>query len=585
MADSRVDGYSWMYVMDVGSGTATACFNNGNDTWDNNSEKNYTIKAGVNSFGGTSLKLSSVTIANNTKGKQCNFTVKISGGIAPYFLDYTIKRKSDDSVVEEKTGVALETKSYEFSTEVEEMGEYTISVSVKDAYGQTASKTLDFEVEGFEISNIKTRLASPQLSGTEIVLTDQRKNAYVTGEEIKSKWTIKNNTTGTTKEEIVSDSNVLRWTPEEIGEYEITVETTDNAGETATYTIYYLIVEKIINKAVIYYANSSWSKAYIYYQMGTGEWTTVPGVAMEANSEQSGYTWNYTLELGEETSAKVCFNNGNDSWDNKDSSNYTVGVGTYGIKNTTITPLTPVATPTPTLQLEIVTTNTIVSIATNGMKIQIGDIITDSVSKATFQVTSNGSKSKTVEYVVSAATADLIVIPDIVEIDGKQYKVTSIAMNAFRNNKNVKSIVIGKNVKNIGTKAFYGCKKLKMVSGGKNVTNIGSQAFYKCISLTSVAMSSKMTTIGKQAFYKCTKLTKITIPSKVSKIGSQAFYGCKKLKTITIKTKKLTSKKVGSKAFKGIYEKATIKVPSSKLKTYKKVLRSKGVSAKAKIKK
>ncbi|MBD5106183.1 MAG: leucine-rich repeat protein, partial [Lachnospiraceae bacterium] len=77
----------------------------------------------------------------------------------------------------------------------------------------------------------------------------------------------------------------------------------------------------------------------------------------------------------------------------------------------------------------------------------------------------------------------------------------------------------------------------------------------------------------------------ITIPSKVNKIGSKAFYGCKKLKKITIKTTKLTKKKVGSQAFKGIAAKATIKVPKKKLSAYKKMLRARGVGAKAKIKK
>ena len=94
-----------------------------------------------------------------------------------------------------------------------------------------------------------------------------------------------------------------------------------------------------------------------------------------------------------------------------------------------------------------------------------------------------------------------------------------------------------------------------------------------------------VTTINAMAFYKCTKLTKITIPAKVETIGKQAFYGCKNLKNITIKTTKLTNKKIGSKAFKGIHAKATIKVPKKKLADYKKILKKKGIGAKAKIKK
>ena len=98
-------------------------------------------------------------------------------------------------------------------------------------------------------------------------------------------------------------------------------------------------------------------------------------------------------------------------------------------------------------------------------------------------------------------------------------------------------------------------------------------------------MGKNVTQIAAKTFYKCKKLSKITIPSKVNFIGKQAFYGCKKLKSITIKTTKLTSKKIGSKAFKGINSKATIKVPKSKLKAYQKLLKSKGIGSKARIKK
>ena len=94
----------------------------------------------------------------------------------------------------------------------------------------------------------------------------------------------------------------------------------------------------------------------------------------------------------------------------------------------------------------------------------------------------------------------------------------------------------------------------------------------------------KVTSIGANAFKNYKKLTKVTIGSGITSIGKQAFSGCKALKNIAIKTKKLIVKTVGSKAFKGIYKKASIKVPANKKKIYKKILKAKGVSAKAKIK-
>ena len=102
---------------------------------------------------------------------------------------------------------------------------------------------------------------------------------------------------------------------------------------------------------------------------------------------------------------------------------------------------------------------------------------------------------------------------------------------------------------------------------------------------TKVVIPEGVTEIGQSAFFECKGLKSVVIPNGTKIIGTWAFYGCKKLKSITIKTTKLTSKKVGKQAFKGIYAKATIKVPKSKRKAYKKMLKSKGVGSKAKIKK
>lgn len=95
----------------------------------------------------------------------------------------------------------------------------------------------------------------------------------------------------------------------------------------------------------------------------------------------------------------------------------------------------------------------------------------------------------------------------------------------------------------------------------------------------------EVTSIGANAFKNNRKLKKLTIGKNITTIGKSAFYGCKSLKSIIIKTTQLTSKRVGSKAFKGIYKKATIKVPKKQLKSYKKLLKAKGVSSTVKIKK
>ena len=108
-------------------------------------------------------------------------------------------------------------------------------------------------------------------------------------------------------------------------------------------------------------------------------------------------------------------------------------------------------------------------------------------------------------------------------------------------------------------------------------------AFKNNKQLKSVTIGKNVTTIGNNAFNKCTQLTKVTISNMVTKIGKQAFNGCKSLKTITIKSTKLNSKNVGSKAFNGISKNAKIKVPKSKEKEYQKMLKAKGIGAKVKV--
>lgn len=165
-----------------------------------------------------------------------------------------------------------------------------------------------------------------------------------------------------------------------------------------------------------------------------------------------------------------------------------------------------------------------------------GTVLTDPKTKAKYKVAKQG---KSVEFSKPKdKNATKAVIPAAVTISGVKYNVTGIAANAF-----------------------LGCKKLKSVSIGKNVESIGTKSFANC-----------------------TSLGKLSIPSKVSKIGKQAFSGCGKLKDITINSAKLTSKSVGAKAFQGINAKAAIKVPKAKKAAYQKLLKSKGVGKKVKIK-
>lgn len=214
--------------------------------------------------------------------------------------------------------------------------------------------------------------------------------------------------------------------------------------------------------------------------------------------------------------------------------------------------------------------------------------VVDSATGATVAVTKPSKKDLEGEakFVKSQSnTGTTVTVPDTVTVNGVQYKVTSVSANAFKNNTKIKTVKIGKYVKEIGDNAFYGCKNMTKITLPASITKIGKKAFYNCKKLKTISIPSKaaLTEIGDSAFYNCIVLTKITIPAKVTKIGTKAFYNCKKLKTITIKSTVLSS--VGKNAFKNIHKKATIKVPKKKLAAYKTLLKGKGQKKTVKIKK
>ena len=184
-----------------------------------------------------------------------------------------------------------------------------------------------------------------------------------------------------------------------------------------------------------------------------------------------------------------------------------------------------------------------------------GKMIKDKSTNGVYKVLQDGVSVEFTKPVYKKAS---VRIPDTIKVNGVTCKVTGISANAFKNNKSLKSVTIGRNVTVIGTNAFYGCKKLSKVSGGNGIVKIGRRAFANCISLS-----------------------KITIPGSVRSIGKQAFCNCKKLSSITIKTSTLSGKTVGSKAFAGTYKKPTVKVPAKQLQAYKKLLKARGMSSKA----
>lgn len=96
-----------------------------------------------------------------------------------------------------------------------------------------------------------------------------------------------------------------------------------------------------------------------------------------------------------------------------------------------------------------------------------------------YRVTSNLVKNPTVT-VVGYKNKKLAKVNVVSAVNYKKvnFKVTAIGNKAFKNQKKTKSIVIGKNVKTIGTQAFAGDSKVKKIKVKSTVlSKVGSKAF------------------------------------------------------------------------------------------------------------
>lgn len=104
-------------------------------------------------------------------------------------------------------------------------------------------------------------------------------------------------------------------------------------------------------------------------------------------------------------------------------------------------------------------------------------------------------------------------VPHTVKIGGITYKVTKISANAFKNNKKIRKVTIGKNITKIGKRAFYGCQNLKNI----------------------IIKTTKLKSVGKQAFKGIHKKAIIKVPRKKYEKYKKLLKGKGQKKTVQIK--------------------------------------------------
>ena len=121
----------------------------------------------------------------------------------------------------------------------------------------------------------------------------------------------------------------------------------------------------------------------------------------------------------------------------------------------------------------------------------------------------------------------VIIIPPMVNYEGYNYKVTSIAKEAFAQSK-VTEVIIPNSVNKIGEAAFAGADDLTSVTLPLNLKVI-PEACFAGTSIVNIALPEGVETIGYGAFQSCSLLHTVMMPSTLKLIEAYAFNYCHNL--------------------------------------------------------
>jgi hypothetical protein len=149
--------------------------------------------------------------------------------------------------------------------------------------------------------------------------------------------------------------------------------------------------------------------------------------------------------------------------------------------------------------------------------------------------------SKGMEYtrrgsgVCSLRSADGCKDTDVIVAEQILFKgrVIEIDNYAFRNNAQIKSVVIPEGIVSIGDYAFKKCKNLEYVVFPQSLKSIGRGAFMHCEKLNRIVLPSTIVEIATETFACCYSLESIDL-SHIRAIGKSAFAQCDSLVDIAM---------------------------------------------------
>lgn len=117
--------------------------------------------------------------------------------------------------------------------------------------------------------------------------------------------------------------------------------------------------------------------------------------------------------------------------------------------------------------------------------------------------------------------------------DGALYDLQSTFTQCWRPYaSDIKQVVVGDGITEIGTYSFYDCVNLVSVSLPDSLVTLDTYAFYNCSALTSIVIPDSVTKVYSSCFEGCISLTTVVLGSSVVSVGNRCFYNCTSLSTL-----------------------------------------------------
>lgn len=155
--------------------------------------------------------------------------------------------------------------------------------------------------------------------------------------------------------------------------------------------------------------------------------------------------------------------------------------------------------------------------------------------------------------VQSSAYRDDLDIKEVIIYEG----VVELENYAFCGCKNLESVQLPNGLKRIGWGVFKDCKKLKNIVIPDTVEELGQEAFRGCSSLENLSLPDSVQEIGWSAF-ESSGIKYMKIPEGIGTIAASTFEGCKNLETVDLPESCLF---INTYAFKDCLSLREIKLP------------------------